>query len=310
MGKEKPVSGPPFPAKRLEIHKKWRRSRQTAATAIATDRLKALRRAFAQPDLSERIDRPEPKGRANTVDQQTKQALKHDQFIDTTQHGLEWASENRHVVIVASSILVALLVLVIGGFVVYNNRSNAASVAFGSAMQEYQTPLAAPGQPVPPGVKTFPSVAERAKAANQLFMAAADKYSMMPDGKTARYFGGLTYIEAGDNAAAESTLKQVASGWNSELASLAKLSLANLYRQTSRDSQAIALFNELTAKPTTSVPAGLAQLQLAEMYEAQGKPEEAKKIYAKLKDKDDKGTVGMIAAQKLNPAAAPAVPQQ
>jgi tetratricopeptide (TPR) repeat protein len=244
------------------------------------------------------------------VDQQTKQALKHDQFIDTTQHGLEWASENRNTVIVAGSILVALLVIVIGGFVVYNNRSNSASVAFGGAMQEYQTPLAAPGQPVPPGVKTFPSVSERAKAANKLFMAAADKYSMMPDGKTARYFGGLTYIEAGNNAAAESTLKQVASGWNSELASLAKLSLANLYRQTSRDSQAIALYNELTAKPTTSVPAGLAQLQLAEMYEAQGKPEEAKKIYAKLKDKDEKGTVGMLAAQKLNPAAAPAVPQQ
>jgi tetratricopeptide (TPR) repeat protein len=244
------------------------------------------------------------------VDQQTKQALKHDQFIDTTQHGLDWASENRHTVIVASAIVVALLIIVIGGLVFYNSRSHAASVAFGAAMQEYQTPLAEPGQPVPPGVKTFPSVSERAKAANQLFMAAADKYSMTSDGKTARYFGGLTYIESGNNSAAESTLKQVASGWNSELASLAKLSLANLYRQTAQDSKAISLYNELTAKPTTSVPAGLAQLQLAEMYEAQGKPEEAKKIYAKLKDKNEKSAVGMIAAQKLNPSAAPAAPQQ
>jgi len=49
---------------------------------------------------------------------------------------------------------------------------------------------------------------------------------------------------------------------------------------------------------------------LAEMYEAQGKPEEAKKIYAKLKDKNEKSAVGMIAAQKLNPSAAPAAPQQ
>jgi tetratricopeptide (TPR) repeat protein len=243
------------------------------------------------------------------VDQQTKQALKHDQFIDTTQHGLEWASENRRTVIITSAILLAVLVIVVGTFVIYNSRSQAASVAFGAAMQEYQTPLAEPGQQVPPGVKTFASVSDRAKAANQLFMAAADKYSMTPDGKTSRYFGGLTYIEAGNNSAAESTLKQVAGGWNNELASLAKLSLANLYRQTGRDSQAVDLYNELTAKPTTSVPAGLAQLQLAEMYETQGKPEEAKKIYAKLKDKDGKSAVGLLAAQKLNPSAAPAVPR-
>lgn len=243
------------------------------------------------------------------MDQQTKQALKHDQFIDTTQHGLEWASENRRTVIITSSIVLAILILVIGTFVVYNSRSQAASVAFGAAMQEYQTPLAEPGQPVPPGVKTFATVADRAKAANQLFMAAADKYSITPDGKTSRYFGGLTYIEAGNNAAAESTLKQVAGGWNNELASLAKLALANLYRQTGRDSQAVDLYHQLTAKPTTSVPAGLAQLQLAEMYEAQGKSEEAKKIYAQLKDKDGKSAVGMLAAQKLNPAASPAAPR-
>ncbi|MEO6817680.1 MAG: tetratricopeptide repeat protein [Edaphobacter sp.] len=236
------------------------------------------------------------------MDQQTKQALKHDQFIDTTHQGIEWASENRHTVIVAGSILIALLIIVVGSFVIYTTRSNAASVAYGAAMQEYQTPLAEPGQQVPAGIKTYASVSERAKAANQLFMAAADKYNMEPDGKTARYFGGLTYIEAGNNSAAEATLKQVASGWNSELASLAKLSLANFYRQTGQDAKAVDLYNELTAKPTTSVPAGLAQLQLAEMYESQGKPEQAKKIYASLKDKDAKSTVGMLAAQKLNPS--------
>ncbi|HEX3571761.1 MAG TPA: tetratricopeptide repeat protein, partial [Acidobacteriaceae bacterium] len=64
------------------------------------------------------------------------------------------------------------------------------------------------------------------------------------------------------------------------------------------------LYNELTAKPTTTVPAGLAQLQLAELYESQGKPDLAKKIYAQLKDKDPKGPAGMLAAQKLNPAPA------
>ncbi len=238
------------------------------------------------------------------MDQQTRQALKHDQFVDTTAHGLEWASENRRSVIVAGTVVLAAILIVVCGVLFYNNRAAQASVAFGAAMQAYQTPIAVPGQPIPPGVKTFASITERAKAANQLFLGVADKYSMAPDGKVARYFGGLTYMEAGDNAAAESTMKQVASGWNGDLAALAKLSLAQLYRQTGRDPQAIELYNELTAKPTTTVPAGLAQLQLAELYESQAKPDLAKKIYAQLKDKDPKGPAGTLAAQKLNPAPA------
>jgi tetratricopeptide (TPR) repeat protein len=236
------------------------------------------------------------------VDQQTRQALKHDKFVDTTTHGLEWAGENRRSLIATSAIVVAAILIVVAGALFYNNRSEQASTAFGAAMQVYQTPIAAPGQQVPPGVKTFASVNDRAKAANELFMGVANKYGMTPDGKVARYFAGLTYMEEGQNGAAETALKQVADGWNHDLAALAKLSLAQLYRQTNRDSQAIDLYNQLTAKPTTTVPAGLAQLQLAELYETQGKPELAKKIYAQLKDKDPKGPAGTLAAQKLNPA--------
>ena len=238
------------------------------------------------------------------MDQQTKKALKHDQFVDTTTHGLEWASENRRTLILTCSIVLAAILIVIGSVLFYNSRSEQASVAFGAAMQAYQTPIAVPGQPVPPGVKTYASVNDRAKAANDLFMAVTNKYGMTPDGKNARYFAGLTYLEAGQNGPAESTLKEVASGWNGDLAALAKMSLAQLYRQTGRDPQAIDLYNELTAKPTTSVPSGLAQLQLAELYESENKPDLAKKIYAQLKDKDPKGPAGMLAAQKLNPGAA------
>jgi tetratricopeptide (TPR) repeat protein len=243
------------------------------------------------------------------VDQQTRQALKHDQFVDTTAHGLEWASENRRSLVVTGSIILALILVIVGSYFIYQRRSEQASVAFGEAMQAYQTPLAQPGQAVPPGVKTFPSAADRAKAANALFLSVADKYGMTPDGKLSRYFAGLTYIEAGQNASAESTLKQVTGGWNNDLVALAKLSLAQLYRQTGRDAQAIDLYNELTAKPATTVPAGLAQLQLAELYENEGKPDAAKKIYAQLKDKDAKGPAGQLAAQKLNPAAAGPAPQ-
>jgi tetratricopeptide (TPR) repeat protein len=242
------------------------------------------------------------------VDQQTKAALKKDKFVSTTTHGLEWASENRQSVIVNGGILLVVIVIAVLSAVIYNSRAEAASVAFGAAMQAYQTPLAQPGEAVPPGVTTYPSIAERAKAAGALFQAVANKYGMTPDGRNARYFAGLTYIEAGENQQAEETLKKVAGGWDSDLAALAKFALAQLYRNTGRDPQAIELYNQLSAKPAATVPSGLAQLQLADLYQLEGKTDDAQKIYANLKDKDPKGAAGMAAAEKLNSTSSPALP--
>jgi predicted negative regulator of RcsB-dependent stress response len=244
------------------------------------------------------------------VDQQTKAALKKDKFVTTTTHGLEWASENRRSVITTTSILLAVIVVVVLSAVIYNNRSEAASAAFGSAMQTYQTPLTQPDQPVPAGVKTFNSGAERAKAANAQFLEVAGKYGMTPSGGNARYFAGLTAIEAGQPQQAEDTLKAIASGWDSNLAALAKFALAQMYHDTGRDPQAIDLYKELTKKPAATIPAGLAQLQLADLYTAEGKIADARTIYATLKQDDAKGPAGAIASEKLNPAAAQQGPPQ
>ena len=243
------------------------------------------------------------------MDQQTKAALKQDNFVTTTSHGLEWASANRKSVIVTVSLLLAAIIIAVAVGVFAHQRSEAASVAFGQAMEVYQSPISAPGQPPMPGVKTFPSVAERAKAANALFAPVASKYGSTDAGKNARYFTGLTYMEQGQTQTAETTLKAVADSWDSQLAALGKFALADLYRQTGRNPQAVELYNQLTSKPTDAIPAGLAQIQLAELYTAEGKIDQAHKIYAQLKDKDAKGVAGVIAAQKLNPTAGPPAPQ-
>ena len=239
------------------------------------------------------------------MDQQTRASLKQNDYVTITPHGFSWASLNRRSAIVSAAILLAVILLAVLAGVLYTSRSEKAAIAFGAAMQAYQTPLAAAGQPVPPGVKTYASVVDRAKAANSLFQGVANQYGHTAVGKNALYFAGLTAIEAGQNASAESTLKQVASGWNRDLSNLARLALAQLYRETGRDPQAIDEYKAIAGKPSDSVPAGTAQLQLAELYEGENKPDDARRIYAQLKDKDAKGPAGLIAAQKLNPAAAP-----
>ena len=242
------------------------------------------------------------------MDQQTRAGLKRDDYL-TVNHGeMQLSGLNRRSALVSAAVLLAVIVVAVLAVVIYQNRSEKASEAFGAAMQTYQTPLAAPGQQVPPGVKTFSSTTDRAKAASDQFMQVANQYSSTPDGKNARYFAGLTYLEAGQNATAEDTLKKVAGGWNHDLSDLAKLAMAQMYRQTAREPQAIDLYNQIAAKPSTAVPAGVAKLQLADLYMNQNKPEEARKIYAELKDKDGKSAAGVIAAQKLNPGA-PQAPQ-
>jgi tetratricopeptide (TPR) repeat protein len=248
------------------------------------------------------------------VDNATKRDLKQqDQFVSMTEHGISWANENRQSAILAGVLVLVVIGVIVGGAAFYNHRSSEANTALGNALQAYQTPIATPGQAVPPGTKTYASVAERAKAANVLFVDVADHYGMTKDGKIARYFAGLTYMEEGQNQSAEDTLKQVAGSWNGDVAALAKLALAQLYRGSGREAQAVALYNELGSGNATTVPPGMAQIQLAEMYESQGKPDEAKKIYAKLKDQDKDakgkpGPIGTLAAEKLNPGAAAATP--
>ena len=75
--------------------------------------------------------------------------------------------------------------------------------------------------------------------------------------------------------------------------------MAGLYRQTSRDNDAIGLYNEIINKPSATVSASVAELDLADLYVAEGKPEMARVLWAKVKDADKDGAAGSIASEKL-----------
>jgi tetratricopeptide (TPR) repeat protein len=233
------------------------------------------------------------------VDTQTRHALKKDKFAVATASGLDWLQENRTSTIITAAVVVVLAALIITSIVVYNSRSTRAEGLFGQAMDIYNTPLAQPGQPDVPGETTYPTAAARAKAANPLFVQVADHYNWLKTGKNAEYFAGLTYLDLGQTARAESELQKAIGAHDSGLAALAKMALAGLYRQTGRDDQAVDLYQQVMNKPTLTVPASAAKLELAGLYETKN-PAEAKKLYAELKDQDRTTAAGQIAAAKLS----------
>lgn len=224
--------------------------------------------------------------------------MKRDALVDSAQSALEWFEEHKRESILFAVILIVVVAVGVGSILFYQHRQGEASVAFGSAMDIYSAPVAQAGIPQQPGVRTYPTSAARAQAANSEFAKVADDFSSMTIGKNALYFTGLTDMEMGNSAAAEATLKKVADKGDKNLAALANLALVNLYRQNGRTGDAIKLLNELASRPTTTVPASEAKLQLASIYE-KSNPEQAKLIYAQLKDKDSKTAAGQIATQKL-----------
>jgi len=210
---------------------------------------------------------------------------------------MSWVSGHRAGVVKWSITAGIALVVVVGALVWWSMQTSAADKALGTALDTYDSQLAQPGAPVEAG--TYATAAERSKAANQQFADVASKYGWLPEGTKAHYFAGVTDEELGQNAQAETELKTAAGAWYKNLANLAKLALAGLYQRTQRDQQAIDIYNELTAKPSATVSANVAQLDLADLYVSQGKQDQARTLWAKIKDSDKEGAAGSIAAQKL-----------
>jgi tetratricopeptide (TPR) repeat protein len=232
------------------------------------------------------------------VDTQTRHALKKDRFAQAAASSAGWISVHRSSVVrwaVAASVV---LLVAVAALIFWSFRSAAADRALGVALDTYNSPLAEPGAPAESDVYTTANA--RSQAANKQFLAVAQQYGWQPEGAKAHYFAGITYQELGQTGSAETELKKAADSWDRNLSNLAKLALAGVYRQTARDPQAIDIYNGLIAKPSVTVSAAVAQLDLADLYAAENKQEQARALWAKVKDADKDGAAGSIATQKLS----------
>lgn len=236
-------------------------------------------------------------GQGKQVDTQTRHALKQDKFARAAATSASWLGENRSSVLRWVVSGVVALALVVAGFVYWNMRTTAADQAMGSALDVYTEPLAEPGVP---DSGTYTTVAARATEANREFVAIAHDFKGLPQAAKAQYFAGVTYMDIGQNGPAETELKSAAGAWNRNIANLAKLALAGLYHQTGRDSDAVNVYNELIAKPSVTVSVAAAQLDLADLYVAEGKQDQAKALWAKIKDSNKDSAAATIAEQKLS----------
>ena len=234
---------------------------------------------------------------------ETRHQLKQDAFsrvtIGAAEKTAHWSVEHRNTLAIVAIALAVIVAATAGGWYYLSAQNEKASLDLTQAVRTLEAQLRPAGTPAQPGVPSFTSAKERAEAAKKQFQTILDKYPHTRSADMARYFLGVTSATEGDNTAAENNFKAVASTGNKELASIAKLALATLYGNSQRSKDAVALYQELINKPTTSVSKVTAQLQLAELYQTSNQPLDAKRLYEQIKKDNPTGEAGQLATQKL-----------
>jgi len=234
---------------------------------------------------------------------ETRHQLKQDAFsraalgaAETTVH---WTVEHKSKLIVGGVVAVIVLAVALGGWYYLSTQEEKASAELSLAVRTLDTPLRPAGMPAQPDFPSFASAKERAEAAGKQLQAIVYNYPHTRTADYSRYLLGVTSAEAGDNAAAERNLRESAGSRNAELASIAKLALASFYGNANRNKDAVDLYQQLIAKPTTSVSKVTAQLQLAELYQNMQQPLDAKRIYEQIQKEHPATEAANIASQKL-----------
>ena len=234
---------------------------------------------------------------------ETRRQLKQDKFSRTTlqvaEQTVHWTVEHQGKLIIAAAVLAVVILALLGSWYYLEQQNEKASADFGKAVQALEMPVRPAGIPAQLDVPSFASAGDRATEARKQFQAVIDKYPHTRASDFSHYFLGTTAASAGDNVTAERELKAVAGYHNRDLASLAKMALASVYRNTGRSKDAIDLYKQLIDKPTQTVTKSAAEFELAETYRASGMTADAKKQFEQLQKESPSGAAGQLAAEKL-----------
>jgi hypothetical protein len=233
----------------------------------------------------------------------TRHQLKRDRFAETAQDAAQWTAGHQRAVLWG----LGLAVLALAGYFGFNywqdRASEKANTALAAGTRVLTTPLRPAGTPAgdTQSQDAYANSSQRAKAAQKEFKAAADQYDKFPYPKAARiarYMEGVAAMQAGDNTQAETVLKSVADSHDKSVAGLAKMALAQQYRNAGRQSDAARIYKDLEEHPTDTVSRVQAQLAMAEMYEIVD-PQQATTLYKQIQKENETSPAGQIAASRL-----------
>ena len=222
----------------------------------------------------------------------TRKELKTDKFALEVEHTVTFFEEHRQEIARYGVIAAAVVVLIIG-YVIYQRGQHAArELALSAAIRVQEAPVGQSGN----GGLAFPTQEAKDQESLRVFSGLASKYSGSTEGEIAQYYLASVKADQGKLAEAEKLYLDVSRNADEKYASLAKLSLAQIYFADSRDAQGEKILRDLIANPTIFVSKEQASITLARFL-AQKKPAEARKLLDPLRNQQ--GPVGQVALSLL-----------
>ncbi len=223
----------------------------------------------------------------------TRKELKSDKFALEVEHTVTFFEEHRQELVRYGGVAV-VVALLIAGYVIYSrNRHVEREAALAHAIEVQEAPV---GGVSANGGLSFPTQEAKDKEATKVFTDLRNKYSGSSEAEVAQYYLGSILADQGNLAQAEKSFLEAAQKGNAQYASLAKLSLAQIYFSDGRDAQGEAMVRDLIAHPTVFVSSEQATITLAR-YLALKKPAEARKLLDPLRSQP--GAVGQVALTML-----------
>ena len=208
------------------------------------------------------------------MDRITRKDLKSDKFALEVEHTVGFLSHHRKESVRYGIVAVAAVALVVGIFAFRSYQHRSRQAALNAALEIMRAPV---GPPVDEFTRSFPTAQEKDSVLVKAFTDLATKHAGSDEGYIAEYYLGTAAAERGQALEAGKWLQDVAANAPANYASLAKLSLADLYRSQGKVSEGEKLLRELMAKPTDFVSKEQATIALGQLL-IPSNPAEARKL--------------------------------
>jgi predicted negative regulator of RcsB-dependent stress response len=222
----------------------------------------------------------------------TRKELKSDKFALEVGHGISFFEHHKSEAVKYGAIAIGVIVLTVGYTIYQRGQHTTRQQALAAAIRVQEAPVGQSGN----GGLAFATQEAKDQESVRVFAELENKHSGSAEGEIAQYYLGSIKADQGKLAEAEKLFQEVAQKGDEKYASLAKLSLAQIFFAEGRADQGEKLLRDLMANPTVFVSSEQATISLARFL-APKKPAEARKLLDPLRTRQ--GTVGQAALTLL-----------
>lgn len=229
------------------------------------------------------------------MDRATRKELKSDKFALEVQHGFEYVTGHRQLLVRWGSIAAGVAIVVAAILLYLGHQRKVRQEALQNALL-IENATVGPSQSE--YALSFATQADKDKATDKAWTELATKYAGSDEGMIAEYFLASHAADKGNLTEAEKRFKLVADSGPAAYAGLAKLSLAQVYASENKINDAKAVLQSLIDHPTVTVSKDAATIALAHVI-ANSNPQQARKLLEPLRG-SDRGPVSRAALTALS----------